>query len=398
MLPLGDLLARAAEPREMLASVVAAAVESLGADGAAVIQVLSPSEGRVVAARSLPTALEEWSGEVDAFDAELGETLLARADGHFDEVCVLPMVSSGDLFGALVLFYRRPNAPTAERLRQCEDVAKLLAMSVGKAYQLEELRSAYEQLRTAREKLERGEKLHALGEMAAGVAHDLKNILNPLSLQLQLMRRLLRREPAGSPALDCVEEMEQVVRRGIDTVERLRAFSRQSPESRVEAVDMNDLVTEALALARPRCGERVELVDDLRAAPRVELEPSEFVAALVNIIVNAIEAIGEHRGTVRVTTGEEGRRAFVRIADDGPGMPPEVQGRVFEPFFTTKGRSGTGLGLAIAFAFAQRHGGEIGLVTAVGKGATFTLAFPAVEAEKPPSTRAAPRSHRRGAR
>jgi signal transduction histidine kinase len=112
-----------------------------------------------------------------------------------------------------------------------------------------------------------------------------------------------------------------------------------------------------------------------------------MVAALLNLVSNAIDAIqaldeGAEGGTVTVSTGASDGGAWVRVHDDGPGIPEEIQGRIFEPFFTTKGTEGTGLGLAIVYAFVRRHGGKLTLDSAPGKGTAFTLWFPA--ASPPP--------------
>jgi signal transduction histidine kinase len=99
------------------------------------------------------------------------------------------------------------------------------------------------------------------------------------------------------------------------------------------------------------------------------------VNALVNLIANAIDAMPAG-GTITLRSGEGDGGAWVSVADDGPGMPPEVERRVFEPFFTTKGEAGTGLGLAMVQATMRRHGGTVKLVTEPGQGTTFTLWFP----------------------
>ena len=108
----------------------------------------------------------------------------------------------------------------------------------------------------------------------------------------------------------------------------------------------------------------------------------EIVGALVNLIVNAIDAMPDG-GTITLRSGEAERGGWVEVADDGPGMPPEVERRVFEPFFTTKGAEGTGLGLAMVYATVQRHGGSVKLETAPGKGTTFRLWFPATSSAPP---------------
>jgi len=105
--------------------------------------------------------------------------------------------------------------------------------------------------------------------------------------------------------------------------------------------------------------------------------PAELIAAVVNLVVNAIDAMQEQGESITVATGRDDQgRAWVRVRDDGPGMPPEVARRVFEPFFSTKGESGTGLGLANVYAFARRHGGDVTLESSPGEGATFTIFFP----------------------
>jgi signal transduction histidine kinase len=214
--------------------------------------------------------------------------------------------------------------------------------------------------------------------MAAGVSHDLKNILNPLSLHFQVIRRALDRGDLDQ-ARASVDEGKSIVRRGIETLERLRAFSRQSPDTRAAPVDLGVLAREAAAIARPRmssggrCLSRI--VEDLADTPPVLARADEIVAAAVNLVVNAIDAM-PGGGTITLRSGQANGGAYLQVMDDGPGMTPEVQARVFEPFFTTKGAEGTGLGLAMVFATMQRHGGGVSLDTEPGKGARFTLWFP----------------------
>jgi signal transduction histidine kinase len=220
--------------------------------------------------------------------------------------------------------------------------------------------------------------------MAAGVSHDLKNILNPLSMHAQIVQRAIARND-DAQAKQSVEEMHAVIRRGVETVERLRAFSRQSPEARAQKVDINVLVREAAAIARPRMSSRAvalsRIVEELGEVPPVLARADEVVAAVVNLVVNAIDAM-PGGGTITLRTATSDDRASITVIDTGPGMTPEVQSRVFEPFFTTKGADGTGLGLAMVFATMQRHGGSVSLETEPGKGAAFTLSFPISSAQQ----------------
>jgi signal transduction histidine kinase len=122
-----------------------------------------------------------------------------------------------------------------------------------------------------------------------------------------------------------------------------------------------------------------KIKEELESPPLVTGRSGEIVSALVNLVVNAIDAMPSG-GTITLRTGQTDTSSWVAVQDDGPGMPPEIERRVFEPFFTTKGEEGTGLGLAMVYACMQRHGGSVALETAPGRGTTFTLSFPKVSA------------------
>lgn len=251
--------------------------------------------------------------------------------------------------------------------------------SLSLSLDLSERNRANEELRKSREALARTEKLRALGQMAAGVTHDVKNILNPLSLHLQIAQRA---NVKGSK--ETVEEahqgMKQALAHGLEVLERLRNFSRQTPESKLAPVDLNLLAHEALLLAKPRLASpsgRIHRVHEEYGAPQPVLaEPGELVSAVLNLLANAADAMIEG-GEITVRTGERDGGGWISVSDNGPGMSAEVQARAFEPFFTTKGQEGTGLGLAMVYAAVHRHGGTVGLESEPGKGATFTLWFPA---------------------
>jgi signal transduction histidine kinase len=377
LLPFHSLL-RADSRAEILRLLADAAVAELGADGAVIVEVEAGGDGEVIEHRGVPSALAGWRAEVEVIDADLGDRLLAASDGQFGYARTLPMMSGGDLFGALVLLFTEPVAMAEGGLIMAEALVDLASIALDKARQYAELHRSYAELRASREVLERTEKLRALGEMAAGISHDLKNILNPLSLHLQLLKRILKRGAPG--AEDAIAEMEQVVRRGVETVERLRDFSRQAPETRIEPVELDLVAHEAAELSRPRIASTrrargIRIVEHLGAPAPIQCRSSELVAALLNLLANAIDAM-EEGGTVTVSTGSGDGGAWVRISDDGPGIPAELADRIFEPFFTTKGKEGTGLGLAMVYAFVKRYGGKLTLDTAPGHGTTFTLWFP----------------------
>lgn len=365
------------------------ALEHSDADATAVVEVGDDGILALAACRNVTTDLSGWQVELDVIDEELGERL-GHAAG-FDHSDVLPLMSDGALFGALVLFYRRPNGSD---LRLPRALAGLAAIALGRHLQHEKLQGALDEWRRSRDAQAHASKLKALGQMAAGVSHDLKNILNPLSIHLQLLARLVPKD--NRDAHDSITEMKGVIHRGVGTIDQLRDFSRQDPVTSVERVELNGLVEEAVKLARARLvsskSYHVALRMELGEPPPVRVQPSELVASIVNLVVNAIDAMRDAEGSrsITVRTSGDNGAACVTVEDDGPGMTAETAKRAFEPFFSTKGELGTGLGLSNAYASARRHGGELTLETAPGKGATFTISLPAARDTLPAPTGDAP--------
>ncbi len=381
----GELLSGAAEPAQVMTLLARTAVEQLGASGALVVVIDEKGNARIGAREGVAADLDGFPGDdADAFGPELGDALLARypdADARALQAVTIPLASGGGVFGSIVMLFPREAQLEAPQLAVARGLVAVAASGLNLAARYAELNRSYAALRASREVLERSQKLRALGEMAAGVSHDLKNIINPLSLHLQFLKRTCRDD---EDAQQSVREMQGILKRGLETIERLRDFSRQQPALKVEVVELDKIAHEAIEICKPRLRTRhdvhYKLVEELGASPPVKIKAGEAVAAIVNLIVNAVDAM-PGGGTITVTTGagaEEGRgTGFVRVADDGPGMPPEIEQRVFEPFFTTKGQEGTGLGLAMVYAFVQRHYGRIHLDTAPGRGAAFTISFPA---------------------
>lgn len=240
-------------------------------------------------------------------------------------------------------------------------------------------------LRRSEDLLLRSHRLRTVGEMAAGVAHDVRNVLNPIHLNVQLAERAC---DARTPEtiVRALADIRRLTMRAVQTVERLRDYGRPVVAAPPGALELNALVTEACDVARPRIASRgvpCRIVEDLGTPPPTRGFAGEVLSALVNLILNAIDAMPDG-GTVTLSTGEQDGAAFICVGDDGPGMPPEVAAHVFEPFFTTKGDRGTGLGLATVHGCMKQHGGGIALETVPGRGARFTLSFPRYPALTPP--------------
>jgi PAS domain S-box-containing protein len=233
---------------------------------------------------------------------------------------------------------------------------------------------------TERKRLEaallQGQKLRALGQMAAGVAHDLRNILSPLGLLLPVLERT---DAQDQHVVEAIELMRTGLERGKQTIDRLREFSRQTPEaSSSEPIDVDAIVREAVRLCRTRTRESlvpIAIEEALAANALVRVNGGELLSAIINLIVNAVDAM-PNGGEIQLASGSDDRGVWIDVHDTGAGMSADVQKRAFEPFYTTKGDKGVGLGLAMVYAFVARHEGEVRLMSAPGHGTRVTLVLP----------------------
>jgi signal transduction histidine kinase len=363
---------------EILPLLAEAMVENAGASAGAVVRIVG-DEVKIVASRGLPPPFDGWRADADELGAELSKTFLETANGAFATARAMPMISHHSLYGVVVVLFAKGNEPPSHKVELADALVDLTAISLGHFAQVAELRRAHDELRKTQRALVQAEKLRALGQMASGVAHDLKNILNPLSMHVQLIERAVKKNDL-SDISDTTKDMRDVITRGVQTIERLRDYGRQDSEASAAPIDLDKLAVEAATIAKPR------LSASKKKIPRIALElgepppllgrADEVLNAIVNLVINAIDAMKDIGGTVTIETGEETGRPFVRVRDTGPGMPPDVEARVFEPFFSTKGDEGTGLGLAMVYACMQHHAGSVELETAVGEGTSFTLRFP----------------------
>jgi len=220
----------------------------------------------------------------------------------------------------------------------------------------------------------RTERLRAVGTMAAGITHDLNNILHPLGLQLQLLERQVDQDPTG--AKESIEEMAKVVKLGNEIMQRLRLFVRRDTEA-AALCDLGEAARDAVEICRPRIREnsQLEVIVESTDAMPARVRRSELVSALVNLIVNACEAM-TNGGRIALRAGNDNGQSWVEVDDDGPGMPPEIRKHVLDEFFTTK-PNGTGLGLSVVSTFTQQSGGGVEIESEFGRGTRVRLRFPA---------------------
>lgn len=282
------------------------------------------------------------------------------------------MISNAGLFGVLGVLHVESEAPDARRWSLIEGLTELTAISLNKTYQHLQLQKAFEHLRASQDVLVRTEKFRALGQMSAGIAHDLKNLLNPLQLYTDHIRDVTDNR---EEILDTLDRMARVLTRGLETVERLRDFSRLTPEeSEAIPTNLNSMVHEAIEISKPKLSTNT-VVLQLGDPPAISLRPADCVTAIVNLLFNAVDAT-EGKGEIAVRTGTSDGGGWVEVEDKGPGIPADVRPKLLEPLFTTKGKQGTGLGVSIVYAFTQRHGGRLDIESEPGHGARFRMWFP----------------------
>lgn len=231
-------------------------------------------------------------------------------------------------------------------------------------------------------------KMAALGKMAAGVAHEINNPLQIIGDQAGWMKDLLAEEDiARSPNFkefeECIRKIERHVERCRVITHRLLRFGRRMEPSQ-EMVDINQLLGETLTFLENEAHFRdisIHTAYDSHL-PRITTDPAQLQQAFLNIIDNAIDAIGKS-GSISIGTSHNSDHPgeiLIAISDSGPGIPKEIMGRIFDPFFTTKTASeGTGLGLSISYSIIEKLGGRIEVTSSEEMGTTFNIRLPAVQ-------------------
>ncbi|HEV7501042.1 MAG TPA: ATP-binding protein, partial [Vicinamibacteria bacterium] len=278
--------------------------------------------------------------------------------------------------GALYVDNQETSAPfSADSLRTVEALARHAALAIENALLFEREKKTIDELRGAQKQLLQSEKLATIGQMAAGLAHELNTPLTYIMGNLELLE--------GQPANPAQREMLASIARGAERIttlaQSLLAFSRPAQEEPV-AVALNDVVERSLELCHYQIVKGgVVLRKDLAAAlPSVRGVPDQLEMALINLVVNAVHAMEGGGGSLQVTTVARDGQVEVAVADTGKGIPLEAQPTIFEPFFTTKPEGkGTGLGLSTVLMIVQRHHGRVDFESAVGKGTTFRITLPA---------------------
>ena len=303
---------------------------------------------------------------------------LARRWGAGSGV-VAPLAAHGRTFGLLVMTNTAPHHWTAEEVEVAEALAAQASIGLDNARLYEDARRAYQELKDAQQRILSAEKMAMLGTFASGLAHEVRNPLNSIGLQLSLLERRIGRVEAG-----VAREMSELVRIIHEEVQRLNGlvgdfllFAR-ADRLQHRPGDLGALADEVVQLLEPEAkalGVAVRRSRTGRKVPRLRMDAEKMKQVVINLLQNAFEAMPQG-GEVRVETGVVDGRARLVVRDTGPGLPEGID--VFQVFVTTKPK-GTGLGLSIVQQIVVQHGGEIAAASEAGRGATFTVWLPLSE-------------------
>jgi two-component system, NtrC family, sensor kinase len=227
------------------------------------------------------------------------------------------------------------------------------------------------------------EKMAAFGQLGAGIAHEVNNPLTGILGHAQLAIRRLGPENPAKASLDLIA---RETRRCIDIIKNLMRFARQETPQ-FHPVDANEAVGAALSIVDHQLSlHGIRIMRELGLGlPQVSGDINQLQQVLVNLAINAQQAMAGQRGELTVRTRALGGQVLIELQDSGPGISPELQKKIFEPFFTTKpAGQGTGLGLSVSYGIIESHGGRIEVSSSLGSGATFVISLPVAAAVRAP--------------
>jgi signal transduction histidine kinase len=292
----------------------------------------------------------------------------------------------GDEIGRLTLALEEMRRALRDKLRSTEEVNLDLERAVQMrtadlARKNRELAEAIDKLNRAQQQIVRSEKLASIGQLVAGIAHEINNPVNAIVNTVGPLQEAVGSIDKDPEAAKDVVEMVKVVQRGAQRtkaiVSALHNYSRTDDESVVE-FDIDRSIDDSLELLRHLLKQNVTVVKKYNNPGRVRGHAGQINQVFMNLLTNAAQALA-HRESATITIETKGDQegVEVRIIDNGPGIPPDVLPRIWDPFFTTKDvGEGTGLGLSIVHELVERHGGTIECETKVGEGTTFTVRLP----------------------
>jgi len=322
-----------------------------------------------------------------------------------DVKLLVPVLFGVDLLGVIAIGEKLSGEKLGSEDRQLlRTLANQSAIAIENAQAFDEIAKLNETLEARVEErtreLERtqtqllqSEKMRSLGQLVAGVAHELNNPIGFVHANLQLLPayvdKLIDAQKTGADPDKPRQAIRKLLSRSREGTERvknivmdLRSFSRMDQAELTDA-DLNAELSRTLGLMEPRFKDGIRVERELGPLPPVRCYPAQLNQVFMNLVMNACDALGGG-GEVRVKSEATDDGVRISISDDGPGIPPAIRSRIFEPFYTTKpAGQGTGLGLSISHGIVERHGGELTFECPPDGGTTFRIDLPLVA--KPPA-------------
>jgi len=326
-----------------------------------------------------------WAGEsvlVNDLSGSVGSSLKELSELGYRAIFLRGIGDSSQLWG-LIMVCQKGEGFSQHDVDFLNTFCDYFSIAVRNASLVKQVQQAYEELKGVQERMLEQERLRALGQIASGIAHDINNALVPVQGFAEILME--HNDPMVRNAAETIFKSASDIAM---TVQRMREFYKTRVDEEVlEPVNLNAICEDALAMTKPRwfnmprekgivIETKLELADDL---PPLTGIPSEIRQAIVNLIINAVDAMPEGGTlTIRTQRVDRGGRAWavVEVSDTGIGMDEETKRRAIEPFFTTKGERGSGLGLAVVYGTVQRHEGFMEIDSELGKGTTVRLWFP----------------------
>jgi two-component system NtrC family sensor kinase len=294
------------------------------------------------------------------------------------------IVHHGAILGIIMMGHENPYSYDEGHLRLLESITEQAALAIRNAELYAELRhyainlenmvtERTAELRSAQSQLIRSEKLASLGRLAAGIAHEVNNPLQAIRNCLELaIEDIDAKRTVDRELLTVAEQDVKRIRR---IVSQLLDFSRPG-SGEMQPLDVGKVVRSVLKLVdRQLQRTRVKLMTEIEKTSRVQINEDQFKQVILNLILNAEEAMPPDGGTLVVSVRQHNEEVYVSLTDTGTGIPETNMAKIFDPFFSTK-IDGTGLGLAVSYGIVEGHGGRIEVKSEENKGSTFTVILP----------------------
>ncbi len=376
------------------------------------------SNDKTLITRSFLNTKEIFSNNVQEEYADYATYLAGHPYADMEQCCSIicvPLQIKDKTLGVITVMSLWKNAYQAFHLDILRNLASYTAIALDNTYAYlrlneinEEMSSTLENLKTAQSHLVQAEKMASLGQLTAGVAHEINNPINfvsagidSLNINYQDLSELLNKITLVKPGEDNTALIESIyklqkeidldylleeiplllnsindgARRTTEIVKSLRNFTRLD-EDNLKSANIHEGIDSTLVILRNQISDRIEVVKDFGSVPDIACYPGQLNQVFMNILANALQAI-DGQGKVFIKTYAEKGFACISIKDTGKGMSPEVKKRIFEPFYTTKDvGAGTGLGLSICYGIIEKHKGKIDVESTPGKGTEFIIYLP----------------------